>query len=56
MKRALVLAALGCLVAVPAGAHPVPIGRYAQIPYGVSPAHPHPTTPRRKGLRCDDLV
>ncbi|MEQ8887123.1 MAG: PQQ-binding-like beta-propeller repeat protein [Sandaracinaceae bacterium] len=43
MKRALVLAALGCLVAVPAGAHPVPIGRYAQIPYGVSPAHPHPT-------------
>jgi len=43
VRRALPLAALACLIAVPALAHPVPIGRYAQIPYGVSPAHPHPT-------------
>jgi outer membrane protein assembly factor BamB len=43
--RALAALALGCvlLAAWPAGAHPVPIGRYAEIPYGIRPDHPYPT-------------
>src|SRR5690606_38811142 len=39
-------------LAVPALAHPVRIGRYAAIPYGIDPAHPFPTAgggPRRNG-------
>jgi len=39
-------------VALPALAHPVRIGRYAEIPYGIDPAHPYPTWgggPRRNG-------
>ncbi|HJL17670.1 MAG TPA: PQQ-binding-like beta-propeller repeat protein [Sandaracinaceae bacterium LLY-WYZ-13_1] len=47
-------AALAAVIgaALPAGAHPVPIGRYAEIPYGIRPDHPHPTDrggPRRTG-------
>lgn len=39
------LAALACvlLAAWPAWAHPVPIGRYAEIPYGVRRDHPYST-------------
>ncbi len=40
------------LVALPAEAYPVRIGRYAEIPYGIRPDHPHPTArggPRRTG-------
>ena len=39
-------------MALPALAHPVRIGRYAEIPYGVDPRHPYPTWgggPRRSG-------
>lgn len=38
--------------ALPAGAYPVRIGRYAEIPYGIRPDHPYPTArggPRRTG-------
>jgi outer membrane protein assembly factor BamB len=39
-------------LAGPVAAHPVPIGRYAEIPFGVRPDHPMPTEaggPRRTG-------
>ncbi|MCB9593332.1 MAG: PQQ-binding-like beta-propeller repeat protein [Sandaracinaceae bacterium] len=52
MRRALVLAALASLASSVAMAHPVRIGRYAEIPYGIRPDHPHPTAgggPRRDG-------
>lgn len=48
-----VLTALGImLLAWPALAHPVRIGRYAEIPYGIDPAHPYPAAgggPQRAG-------
>ncbi len=46
------LAALASLTSSVAFAHPVVIGRYAEIPYGIRPDHPHPTArggPRRTG-------
>ena len=42
----------GSLITSTARAHPVSIGRYTEIPYGIHPAHPHPTAgggPRRTG-------
>ncbi|HEY8430125.1 MAG TPA: PQQ-binding-like beta-propeller repeat protein [Sandaracinaceae bacterium] len=55
MKRAvwpLASIAAIALAALPAAAHPVRIGRYAEIPYGIRPDHPYPTAsggPRRTG-------
>ncbi len=45
MRRAatgLILGAVA-LIAASASAHPVRVGRYAEIPYGLRPDHPHPT-------------
>lgn len=59
MKRRLVFTSISLVFVgtalvftVPALAHPVRIGRYAAIPYGIDPAHPYPTAgggPRRSG-------
>lgn len=44
MKRPAVALAVGALVLVASSAlaHPVPIGRYAEIPYGIRSDHPYP--------------
>lgn len=52
MRRGLLLAAVASLFSSIAFAHPVTIGRYTEIPYGIRPDHPHPTArggPRRTG-------
>jgi outer membrane protein assembly factor BamB len=45
VKRAASIAAFACALgaAGAAFAHPVRIGRYAEIPYGIRPDHPYPT-------------
>jgi hypothetical protein len=43
MKRAIALSLLALGVHSSATARPVPIGRYVEIAYGVSSAHPYPT-------------
>lgn len=45
MRRALALAAVAAVLALAAraSARPVRIGRYAEIPYGISPEHANPT-------------
>lgn len=53
MRRGFALAVVASwLVAAAALAHPVRIGRYAEIPHGVDPAHPYPALgggPHRMG-------
>lgn len=52
MRRALLAAAAVALASSVASAHPVTVGRYAEIPYGIRPDHPYPTPhggPRRAG-------
>lgn len=43
MARRACLAIALALIASSAYAHPVRIGRYAEIPYGIRPEHPYPT-------------
>ncbi len=42
MRRALPWLALACLSSSVAMAHPVRVGRYTEIPYGIDPRHPYP--------------
>lgn len=52
MKRAALALAVASLVSSVALAHPVRVGRYSEIPYGIRPDHPRPTGaggPRRNG-------
>ncbi|MBX3274051.1 MAG: PQQ-binding-like beta-propeller repeat protein [Sandaracinaceae bacterium] len=42
MRRIALALALSSATASVALAHPVRVGRYAEIPYGIDPAHPHP--------------
>jgi len=52
VRRGLLAAAAVALASSVASAHPVPVGRYAEIPYGIRPDHPFPTPrggPRRTG-------